>query len=97
MRKYSIAPGKLLYLLAILLWAHGAWGVEVPPELRAAWQLQDGDEIVLVEEGRVVVWEQDHLRVLALLGYGEGQLMVRRAGLAERWRTEVTAGKLVIA
>jgi hypothetical protein len=98
MRKYVVVPGKWLCLVAIILWAHGAsaLGVEIPSALRGVWQLQDGNEVILIEEGRLVVWAQGNLRVVGLLGYKEGQLTVRRAGLVEHWHAVVSNGRLAL-
>src|SRR6476659_6850682 len=98
MRKYVVAPGKWLCLLVIILWAHGAsaLGVEIPSAPRGALQLQEGYEIIFMEEGRVVVWAQGRLRALALLGKREGHLTVRRAGLVERWHAVLKDGRLIL-
>jgi hypothetical protein len=85
-----------MFLLAVVVWApaNGAVDSGIPARLLGPWQLERGEEIVLIEADRMVIWRQGQVRAVGLLGYEKECLTVRNSGLVERWGAVVEGDRL---
>ena len=67
--------------------------------LVGAWRLKGSDAAlaVLADSGRIVERREGKTRVLGVLAYQNGDLLIRRSGLVERWQVSVSGGTLVFS
>jgi len=66
-------------------------------QFSGAWRLEGGDTALFFDTGRIVERRAGKTRVLGVLAYEKGELVVRRSGLLERWQVSASEGRLIFS